>query len=130
MDGLVELRRGLVLLIALAVGMSSSAFSCPRADSCPEMSVEAHHSCCDGDGQGRPAPESKKECPGDCCRAASDLPGETEALPAPALAADALLPAAAAALAPRVPEAAPVADASPPGRTPVPVFLLVSALLI
>jgi hypothetical protein len=130
MNGLVELRRGVVFLIALVVGMSSSAFSCPRADSCPEMSAHAHHSCCDGDGQGRPSPDSKKECPGDCCRPASDLPGETDALPAPALAADLLLPATASAPAPRVPEGAPVADASPPGRSPVPVFLLVSALLI
>ncbi len=130
MRGLVDLRRGIVFLIALVIGISSSAFSCPRSGSCPDMKAEARHSCCDGDGQGRPAPGPKKECPGDCCRAASDLPGETEALPVPAIAAVVILPPAAAVSAPRVPEAASAAGASPPGRSRIPVFLLVSALLI
>ncbi len=130
MRGLADLRRGVVLLIAFVVGMSASASTCPRSGSCPDMAVKARHSCCDGDGQGRSAPEPKKECPGDCCRSASDLPGEAEALPAPSVTADAILPPVAAIAMARVPEAVSVADSSPPGRSRVPVFLLVSSLLI
>jgi hypothetical protein len=134
MRGLLNLRRGVVFLIALAVGMvSSAAFTCPRADSCPGMAKEAkdvRHACCDGDGQGRPAPEKRNECPGDCCRPACDVPVEVDALPVPVTTADAVLPPAVAISAPWDPEPVPVSDTSPPDRLDIPIFLLGSALLI
>jgi len=134
MHGLVNLGRGVVVLIALAVGMASSAaFACPRADSCPGMAKEAkdvRHACCDGDGQGRPAPEKRNKCPGDCCRPASEAPVEVDALPVPSPSADAVLPSLVAFSVPKDPKSVPVSDTSPPDRLDIPVFLLGSALLI
>lgn len=134
MRGSLNLRGGVVFLIALAVGMASSAgFACPRADSCPGMAKEAkdvRHACCDADGQGRPAPEKRNECPGDCCRPASEAPADVDALPVPAFSADAVLPSLVVFSVPKDPKSVPVSDTSPPERLEIPVFLLGSALLI
>jgi hypothetical protein len=132
MRGLVVLRKGVVFLIAVAVGMASSgAIACPRADSCPDMAKQIRHSCCGGESQGQSAPETKNECPGDCCRPASSLPIQADFLSAEAgpVVVDALLPVAAAVSAPET-ERTHVSVPDPPDRSRVPVYILASSLLI
>ena len=135
MCGLVELRRGMALLIGLAVGIAwSSAFACPRADACPDVAKEARRSCCGGDGQGDSAPATKHECPGDCCRPAPDLPVENGAslLPAPTFSVATVLPSSSACSAPRETVLARGTNADSPGPPlpSAPAFLLGSGFLI
>jgi hypothetical protein len=124
-------RRLTAAIVVGVVATASAAFACPRSSACPEMRPEVPHSCCDGDRQESPSPAkgSGENCPGDCCRPATDLPASVDLLPPPAAAVAAFLPVPVAAQVQAAGQVEVLLDTGPPGR-PVPVYLLHAALLI